>query len=278
MIRRFLVLMAALLLAADSFVAPALAADPTTLTKANTLVLRGEVNAQSVGDLIKQIETHPGQELTLYIVSPGGDIIEGMHLIDAMKAHKGKITCVADVAISMAFIILENCETRLALPTGVLMQHEASYAIRGDAPHNLSFITWLHSILHKLDDTQAKRIGLSYEEFKKHTAVDWWQDGQQALANHVVDDLIQVNCSKELTETKVTQEIELMFGAKAVVTWNGCPLVHAPENVQLKMPAGFKGEHEAQVMEAYQKVVEQISDFSNRENIDQLNGNYERLR
>lgn len=245
------------------------------LTEANSLTLRGVVDDESMGELIKQMQTRGGKDLYLYIYSPGGDIMAGQRLIEAMKSYPGHITCVADVAISMAFIVFQNCETRLTFPTGVLMQHEASYSIKGDAPHNLSYIAWLTRVLRRLDDQQAKRIGISYEDFKKHTAVDWWQDGNEAVANHVADGFTGVTCSKELTE-KTTKQTVREFIFTAELTWSGCPLIHSPQSVKV---SSFMGHDEEEVNKALIDYVSAITDFTS--NTDQYQGalrKFERIR
>lgn len=247
------------------------------LTKSNVLTLRGTVDEHSIGNLVRQIQMRPDQDLFLYIVSPGGDIMEGLHLIEAMKAHKGKITCVADVAISMAFVILQACETRLTLASAILMQHEASYGVRGTAPQNYSFVLWLQSVLKRMDETQANRIGMSYADFKAKTATDWWLDGFQAVGQKVADGFASVSCSKELTDSTIVEEIPLMFGAKAVLEWSGCPLIHVPNKISLKLPNDMKRTKE--IEERYLEIIDRYTLSTDpNDNIKKLERYFNKIR
>lgn len=247
------------------------------LTAANTLTLRGTVNEDSVSALIKQIELNPGQDFNFYIASPGGDIFEGMQLIQAMKAHTGKITCIADVAISMAFVIFQNCETRLMLEHGVLMQHEAAYGLKGTAPHNLSFVMYLTNVLKKMDAAQAARIGMTYEQFKARTSVDWWLDGDDAMKFGAADGFTLVACSKDLLAKTTFEEVELVFGAKAVFKWNGCPLMHAPEAVSIKMYNG--GNPTKEVLDDFSRLMSlKASQFNAEAAISTLDVMFQKLR
>lgn len=69
------------------------------------------------------------QEIFLTVNSPGGSVVGGWFIIDAMSAAKTKgykVTCVTGVlAASMAFNILAACDERWALPNAQLLWHPA---------------------------------------------------------------------------------------------------------------------------------------------------------
>jgi ATP-dependent protease ClpP protease subunit len=216
----------------------------------NVVVLRGAVTDSSASALVKELQMRRFDDLYLFIHSPGGSVIAGNQIVDTIKSHKGKITCYASEAVSMAFVILQACPVRLVSPHSIVMQHEASYGVNGQAGHNLSFVTFLHGMLRKMDQAQADRIGISYEEFKKRIAFDWWMDGIDAVMQNAADRTVVAACTKELTEVKTPQTLKGLFSS-IEVEWSGCPLVSYPINIKT----------DAKNEEGEKEIVKELADF-----------------
>ena len=85
----------------------------------NTVIIRTEITEESVDRTIKEIASVPGKEVVLYIYSPGGSVREGGRLIDFIRAVDKKVICVADIAASMAFAILQSCHERYAMRASI---------------------------------------------------------------------------------------------------------------------------------------------------------------
>ena len=73
---------------------------------------------------------------------------------------------------------------------------------------------------------QAKKIGLEYETFKKKTYNDWWLSGDNIVLENVADEMVNVKCSKRLTNTNYT----ISNGYQDFV-YSSCPLVNEPIEV-----------------------------------------------
>lgn len=200
------------------------------MTAKNTVVLRGEVTSSSISRVIRQINESSEKELYLFITSPGGSIIAGNQLVYLLKTTEKKITCVANIAVSMAFVILQACENRVVLPHAIVMQHVASYGLRGEAPNNLSRVKFLHRMLKQMDEAQAKRIGMSYKEFKSKIRNDWWLFGDESVKSNVADRVGTVKCSPELTKSRIKEKVQVFIFTIDVV-WSGCPLVEYPVKI-----------------------------------------------
>lgn len=206
---------------------------PITLTSSNMMALRGEVNEKTISDLTHFLFSNSSDNLYLFIDSPGGNIIDGMQFIDSLKASGKKITCIASIAGSMAFSILQACDVRYVMPHAVIMQHVGFYALSGQAPNNQTMNSFAQRMFHVLQGMDAKRLGLSLSKFKAKTRDDWWMFGPEAVENKAADDVVSVKCSKELTDKKITQEI-LFFVGTFTLTWSGCPLASEPLEIKLK--------------------------------------------
>lgn len=197
-----------------------------TLTK-DTLVLRGEVTEEAVSPIIEGILRSDKKDVTIFLTSPGGSVFAGAILIDAMEASGKNITCITNFSASMSFAILQSCTKRLITPSGVVMQHVMSGEQQGQVPNLLSKIKFMDRMNELQDRKQAKRIGISYEEFRSKVRDDYWVMGEDAVKANVVDGVVGVTCSKELTNTVVNVPIMTMFGPMEI-PFSGCPLITLP--------------------------------------------------
>ncbi len=229
---------------------------PIELNTDNSVVLRGEVSQESVSAIIRVLETKPNADLVLYIQSPGGNIFAGHQLIEAMEAYSGHLTCVADVAISMAFVIFQHCPTRYVMHHSILMQHEASFSVDDTAPHVFSFVEFLRNLLKHMDEEQAARLGMTYADFKAHTSVDWWMEGPEAITNRAADSLANVSCTEDLVAATTTQTAQILFG-QVTLKWSRCPLIRTPVRTDLSVT---DPDHKDEATENYQDYIKDLND------------------
>jgi ATP-dependent Clp protease protease subunit len=197
------------------------------LTEQNSVVLRGEVNSESVAEVTQKILLSDAKDMYLYIDSPGGSVLAGLQLISVLKSTDKNVTCVASTAASMAFAILQACGNRLVTDSAVLMQHVPSYGLQGQEPNNFSMAQAIHRLSHAMNADQAKRIGISTKEFYSRVRNDWWVWGHEAVKEGVADGVATVSCSPGLlkgTETKTMQSF--IFTIEA--TFSKCPLISGP--------------------------------------------------
>lgn len=247
----------------------ALAADKVVLKEGNFVTLRGEVSTESVSKVISEVLSSKSNEVILFISSPGGSILDGLQMIQALRDSGKKLKCVATTAASMAFIILQACDERLVSDSALLMQHVASYGIQGDAPNNMSLVKFLNRMIKRIDEWQAKRLGLTYQEFKRKTRSDWWMLGQEAVDNKAADSVVAVTCDRDLAAKRIKEDVDMLF-FQLEVTWSACPLVEAPLEVKVKEKS--EGVDADQLKKEYDKATKRL--YYRRELEKQLFDNY----
>lgn len=206
-------------------------ADTIALEKDNTFVIRGEVTGAGMNKLSHQILESKADKVYLFIDSPGGSIFAGLKFMEAVKATDKKVICVANTAISMAFAIFQGiCSERLIMENAVLMQHVASYGLEGQEPNNFTFSKFLHSMAVALYAGQAKRMGMSYNDFYGKIRDDWWMWGDEAIANNAADRVVSVKCSKDMLSSYSTETINVLFFT-IKLKFSNCPLISGPAGV-----------------------------------------------
>jgi ATP-dependent protease ClpP protease subunit len=92
--------------------------------------LVGEINTKTALQAIKFIDLANQQKaksITLEINSEGGEQEAGFLIAKAIERSPARVTCIVDgQASSMAFYILQSCDTRMATARSFLMIHEVT--------------------------------------------------------------------------------------------------------------------------------------------------------
>jgi len=191
----------------------------------DTVSLTDEVSSQSVSNTILAIEGSKAEEIILFIDSPGGSVIDGLVLVNYLKATKKNIKCLAKYAASMAHAILEACPSRLGTTDNILMQHKMSINnIGGTLTEIEGSLVIMRGLENILDTMESDRIGLSIEEFRNRTSKPWYTFGTDSLRENVIDKLVTVTCKPSLYLKKDSKTVSTMFGRVEVIK-NGCPLI-----------------------------------------------------
>lgn len=168
--------------------------------KDREIFLTEEVNAQTSNELIKQLMYLERQdsesEVTIYINSPGGEVISGLAVYDYIGMMKAPVRTVCiGTAASMGAILFLAGAKRQMLPHTRLMIHDPSYShndIGGRKPHEIQ-----HE-LDKLNETRealariiSEKTGRSIEEIYKVTADDTFYSAQEAIGFGLATEILK---------------------------------------------------------------------------------------
>ena len=172
---------------------------PRIINPFDTPSISGAINNKSATDVIKQLEyallkakLFKKESITININSFGGSVLAGHNIISKIKEIQGKdikVNCYVNVAGSMAFTILQYCDTRIASTESIMMQHMIH---NGNGRENMKFdstedrvsITFFDK-LHA-EDT-AKRMGITYRRYMQRYKYSKWYKKYQGCLDNVVD-------------------------------------------------------------------------------------------
>lgn len=164
------------------------------------LFLNEEVSSKTSTSLIKQLmyleKQAPGEPITLYINSPGGEVVSGLALYDYIQLMSSPVyTVCIGTAASMAAILFLAGEKRKMMKNTQLMIHDPSYAsgdVGGAKPHEIQ------EKLDKLMETQkklahiiAERTGLSIKQVYRKTKHDTYIGAEEALKLGLATEIMQ---------------------------------------------------------------------------------------
>lgn len=154
------------------------------------IFLTEEVTAATSNELLKQLmyleRQDTGSEITLYINSPGGEVISGLAVYDFISLMKSPVrTVCTGTAASMGAILFLAGTKREMLPHTRLMIHDPSYSsgdISGKKSHEIRHeLEKLDEVRAALAEIIAEKTGRSVEEIYSITSDDTFYSAEEAI-------------------------------------------------------------------------------------------------
>lgn len=148
-----------------------------------------DVNVESMNALFMKIlylyRQAPEEEITIYINSPGGDVLSGMAVVDLIKMIPTPVkTICAGIAASMGAVIFLAGDKREMMPNSRLMIHDPSTggSMDGMKPAEIEqHLNHLKKVQEMLAGHIAERTGKTVEEVLGVTANDTYFDAKEAV-------------------------------------------------------------------------------------------------
>lgn len=162
----------------------------TALFSERKVFFTEEVNTDTMNSLIKQLmflEIYArGEEITLYINSPGGDVVSGLAAYDYIQMMKSPVkTVCTGTAASMGAILFLAGKERMMLPHTHIMIHDPSYGnndIAGQKSHEIKKqLNKLNEVRETLAKIIAEKTEKKLRDIYKITASDTCFSAEEAV-------------------------------------------------------------------------------------------------
>ncbi len=169
----------------------------TRLLKERIIFVSGEINDKTANTIIAQLlhlqAEDPNADITMYINSPGGSVIDGLAIYDTMNYISCDVTtiCVGCCA-SMAAILLSSGTKgkRYALKNSEIMIHQTSSSAQG----TVADMTIEYEHLIRMNDKTKKILSINtgqpLEKIMSDTNRNYWLSPEQALDYGIIDQII----------------------------------------------------------------------------------------
>lgn len=156
----------------------------------------GPVEDKSAKDIVAKLllldADKPGEEIKLYINSPGGVVTSGMVIYDTIKLIQSPVSTICmGLAASMGSILL-SCGAkgrRFIFPSGEVMIHQPS--LSGYFQATSADIEIQAEQIRKTKEQGARILaencGKSFEQIMADFDRDYWMDANEAVAYGIVD-------------------------------------------------------------------------------------------
>jgi len=206
------------------------------LTAENMAIIKGHVEAGTADSLIRDLMSAQSDDIYVYLDTPGGSVIDGSHIIEAIKVvgMKGKrVHCIADTAMSMGFAILQQCPDRLIKENSILMQHQMAVRTGGELEKLKSKMNFYNQLHDTMANKEASRLGLTVEEYNNKMMNEYYLFGAKAVDEKAADRVVCVDCDPHLIDEEFSTTFYTPFGPIEVY-FSRCPLLKQPTRFKMK--------------------------------------------
>lgn len=159
----------------------------------NEVLIYGDIGWENTAkDIQAQLNGFDNEPVNVRISSPGGDVYEGIAILNVLRAYAGEITVIIDswAASAAAFIAVGTGGRVICRPNAELMIHRAWSYFDGNADDVLKS----HSDLERQDLKQAnifiEKAGGTVDEWLALMSAETWYTADEALAAGLVDEIV----------------------------------------------------------------------------------------
>lgn len=144
----------------------------------------------SAKDFIAEVKALTGQPIALHIHSPGGSILDGHAIYNALLRHKGGLTVQIDgLAASMASVIaMSGRPVRMAENAFLMIHNPWSVAI-GDSEDMRKSADLLDKMRDGLVNIYAQKTGKEEEEIEEMMDAETWLTASEAKDQGFIDEI-----------------------------------------------------------------------------------------
>ena len=167
------------------------------------LYFTGEVNRETCDTMnaeLLYLDSLDGRDISLYINSPGGSVVDGLSVIDTMNFINSDVSTICmGMAASMGSVLLSNGTKgrRLVRPHSRIMIHQVSSAMKGTVSDMEIEFAETQRCKRDIYNILAKNTGHTFDEIEKLCDRNNWFIGSEAVDElHIADKLIESKVGK----------------------------------------------------------------------------------
>lgn len=142
----------------------------------------------TANSLVQKLADITSDRIRVRINSPGGDVFEGIAILNALRAHPAHITTIVDglAASAASFIAMAGDEIVIARNAEVMI-HDPSAVCIGNAADMRDMVDQLDRIGDNIASMYADRAGGTVEQWREAMLAETWYSDEEALAAGLVD-------------------------------------------------------------------------------------------
>jgi ATP-dependent Clp endopeptidase proteolytic subunit ClpP len=158
----------------------------------------------------EQLNNAKGEDIEVYINSPGGDVFAGSAIYVSLKEYNGNVTGkIIGVAASAASVIAMGCKKLLMAPTAEMMIHNISSKTSGDYRAMEHSAAMLKDYNSTLANAYMIKSGMSKKDILAMMDAETWLTPEKALKYKLIDGIL-FDDKSELQNAK--EKYELLRG------------------------------------------------------------------
>lgn len=132
------------------------------------------------------------EEIRLHLNSPGGEVFEGLAILNLLRSHRAKVTTVVDgIAASIASVIAMAGDRVVMAPNSELMIHDAWGLAIGNAADMHAMADTLDHLSNNIASVYAAKAGGTAEDWRALMRLESWFGADEAVEAGLADALAE---------------------------------------------------------------------------------------
>ena len=147
------------------------------------------IKAAAFGQQLRDVPTGTGT-IELHVNCPGGDVFDGLAMMNALADHPARVEVVVDgiAASAASYLILAGDHIRMNRGTQ-LMIHDAATVTGGNEADHLRGAELLGRVSNTIAELYARRAGGTTEEWRELMRAETWFNAEEAVAAGLADEV-----------------------------------------------------------------------------------------
>jgi ATP-dependent protease ClpP protease subunit len=171
-------------------------------------------------DMVSELSALNVAEITLHLNSPGGDVFDGIAIMNALRDHPANVTVKVDaLAASIASVIAQAGNKIIMGRNSMMMIHNASGWAQGEAAD-------LRKMAELLDDT-TKNIASVYKERAGGT-VDGWLEVMAEETWYSAEDAVKAGLADEVAPMATERDAQAVAARFDLSNFQHAPKITEP--------------------------------------------------
>lgn len=144
----------------------------------------------SAQDFVTDLQGVKAGRINLHLNTPGGDVFDGIAILNALRQHSAAVTVYVDsLAASAGSVIAMAGEKIIMARASMLMIHEPSSLAFGDAAEMRKIAEVLDQIGDTIAGVYADRAGGSVREWRDRMLEETWYSDREAVEAGLADEV-----------------------------------------------------------------------------------------
>lgn len=149
-----------------------------------------------ISDLLALEHDKPGEPITLYLNSPGGEVNSGFAIFDTIRFISSPVTIInTGLCASIATVInvAAKKERRFSMPNAKFLIHQPLIPgqVYGQASDLEITAREILKTREKINKLLSKETGTAIEKVEKDTIRDYWMNAQEAVEYGLVTKIVE---------------------------------------------------------------------------------------
>lgn len=128
------------------------------------------------------------EQINLFVNSPGGDVFDGVAIMNALRRHKARVVATVEgLAASAASFVVQAAEEIVMGRGAEMMIHDAWSYAWGNADDLREYAAQLDRISNSIAGLYAERAGGTREQWREAMKAETWYSADEAVAAGLAD-------------------------------------------------------------------------------------------